>query len=140
MKFDVGIWGTVAEWVSGIGTMIAVSVALWLGTRKPPELLTWDVHYGGAGGNPALYLTIRNTGMIEVLITRAVLNQRGVFSYPHPADLPRPLAPGHEATLSFAVGGRTPRESVAPWLSFQTGRGKVFVVNLPPEVASELEA
>lgn len=140
MTFDVAIWGTVAEWVSGLGTLVAVSVALWLGVRAPREFLNFDVFYQDRP-EPLLNLTIRNAGMMEVVVTLAALHHRGVFVSPRVKhSLPLRLAPGHEGTLVFQVGGVTPRKRELPWLHLQTGRGKTYNVPLSAEVVRALGA
>lgn len=131
--YDAATYGTVAEWVSGTGTLIAVSVALYLGLRAPAEHLVWDVTTETFPGAQSVHLTIRNAGMMDMLVTEAWLEQRGVVRGPS-GMMPRRIEPGHAPVFQFEIGGVTPRENDRVRLWFRTGRGKRYNVKLSPAI------
>jgi hypothetical protein len=141
------VWGTVGEWVSGVGTVGAVVVSLWLIHRAEREKLEILPFLNPSGSSRNLEIEIENLGLrpvrikaIAIVATKwGSLPGRIPYAFKH---LPFRVEPGEIRGAQFtpetladgfkAIGQRIPRvESAKLWVEVRTMRGKVIRVPCP---------
>lgn len=140
--FDVAIWGTVAEWVTGFLTLTAICVALYLGVRKPSETITYGAYLVvQSETGPLIRLVVNNTEMAaDVWLINATLWEEniGVGSISDVA-WPIRIRAGQSVPLLFPLMKIGPgTENI--FVDFVTGRGKRYYAHPSKQTLEDIKA
>lgn len=87
MQYDTAMWGTVADWVSGIGTLVAVIVSLYLASRDNFKKVSVNGYFNlllfddYSNGEPMLKIDIVNKGKTPVNITSVGFTKYKINKY-----------------------------------------------------------